>query len=198
VFKSVDGGRTWRASGTGMDLGSSHLKALGLAAHPTEPGVVFASTSGGLFKSTDGAQSWRELDVGYVGFGTQDIGFDSETGAILVGTEDQGVARSLDGGATWTAAKGIESANVQALLVDPASPGTVYAGTWTWGIYKSRDSGLTWARIPGSDRTHPDIMSLALDPATPGGLLVGTGGGGVYRFDPRARPAPRPATPSRR
>src|SRR5438477_10566441 len=55
VFKSTDGGTTWRAVNTGLD---PRRCCFALAIDPQTPTTLYASTDGGVFKSTDGGESW--------------------------------------------------------------------------------------------------------------------------------------------
>lgn len=72
---------------------------------------------------------------------------------IYVGTEDQGVWRTADGGRSWTpAGKGIAWAEVTAVAVAPGEsgrPGTVYAGTEPSAVFRSTDGGDTWTELKG-------------------------------------------------
>jgi photosystem II stability/assembly factor-like uncharacterized protein len=72
---------------------------------------------------------------------------------IYVGTEDQGVWRTADGGRAWTpAGKGIAWAQVTAVTVAPGEsgcPGTVYAGTEPSAVFRSTDGGDTWTELKG-------------------------------------------------
>lgn len=74
-------------------------------------------------------------------------------GRIYVGTEDQGLWRSPDGGRTWTpAGKGIASADVTAVAAaygEAGRVGTVYVGTEPSAVFRSSDGGETWDELEG-------------------------------------------------
>jgi len=98
----------------------------------------------------------------------------SRPGTVYAGLSRGGVYRSLDGGATWTAAR--ERLPLQnricQIAVDAASPGTVYAGTQERGVWKTTDGGATWAQVnqglPGHEGFFLPIHALKADPRTPG------------------------------
>src|SRR5262249_51563833 len=120
---------------------------------------------------------------------------DPASKAIWAGTESEGIFRSIDGGATWTAAgKGLGRANVQVLRID-ADGRTIDAGVWKKGVFRSSDGGLNWRRI-GGEPPHPAVLGLAPDPSSPTRLLVATGGGSVWRLDTSAVGAPEPSPPA--
>jgi len=106
-----------------------------------------------------------------------------ETGNILyVGTDAQGVYKSLDHGNTWTAANsGIENREVLSLTGD----GTyIYAGTGatdtgTDGVYRSSDQGATWTAANNGIQSQ-SVYSLL---SAAGQLFAGTIGQGVYKSD---------------
>ncbi|MGQ0548132.1 MAG: WD40/YVTN/BNR-like repeat-containing protein, partial [Armatimonadota bacterium] len=71
---------------------------------------------------------------------------------IYVGTDDQGLWKSPDGGRTWAAAgKGITWADVTAVAVGQkqGGVGTVYAGTEPSAVFRSTDGGETWKELHG-------------------------------------------------
>ena len=56
VYKSMDAGDTWQA----MTNGLSETRVAAVALHPTQSSRVYAlTTSGGVFRSTDGAATWQ-------------------------------------------------------------------------------------------------------------------------------------------
>src|SRR5262249_4162858 len=82
------------------------------------------------------------------------------------------VAKSTDGGITWSASRvGLPLYNVTALAVDPLNPSTIYAGTAQTfspglGVYKSTDGGATWS-ASNTGLNNASISSLLIDPVSP-------------------------------
>jgi photosystem II stability/assembly factor-like uncharacterized protein len=118
---------------------------------------------------------------------------------VYVGTFDDGVHVTEDGGDTWNAAgPGLEDLRVLALTVSPsheeAGASVVYAGTEPSNLYRSEDAGNSWQRLPalrevpseprwsfpGRPWTH-HVRTIALHPVDPDWLLVGIELGGVMR-----------------
>ena len=130
---------------------------------------------------------------------------------ILVGTFEDGLLRSVDGGETFVpAGTAIKETAVTALASSTHDPSVVYAGTEPSGLYRSRDAGASWSRIEGltavpsastwSFPPRPDthhVRSIAVDPVDPerlfvaveaGALLVTTDGGETWIDRPPGSP----------
>ena len=60
VYKSADGGETWRAVNRGLKLGETKW-VYALSIDPTNPRVVFAGTRNGVYKSENGGDTWRKV-----------------------------------------------------------------------------------------------------------------------------------------
>lgn len=161
VFKSTNGGRNWRRAGTGL-VENDLVTATALAIDPRKPetvyvagyhGVIKTADSGGVFKSTDGGDTWRSLNAGLLGpFGTPSayaLAIDPRRPQIIYAAansgymqaSDGGVFRSTNGGRTWrpfnrglTNRRGAR--NVHALAFD-ASGRLLYAGT-EFGVFDYR------------------------------------------------------------
>ena len=100
---------------------------------------------------------------------------------LLAATQDRGVLRSTDSGATWTSTiSGIDGAWV--VRFDPSQPATAYAGTQAAGFYKSVDEGKTWA-AQSRGLNNMDVRSIAV---ASGLLLAGTAQGVYYSSDSAA------------
>lgn len=134
----------------------------------SEDGLLVGSASGGMFKSTDGGNTWASVldeaaslsigdiarapsnpDVIYVGTGEPNAGGGS------IAYDGNGIWRTDDGGDNWTAA-GLENmGSTGKLAVDPIDPNVVYAAMMgdlfsnnsNRGLYKSTDGGNTWDQV---------------------------------------------------
>ncbi|HKG78743.1 MAG TPA: SBBP repeat-containing protein, partial [Pyrinomonadaceae bacterium] len=128
VYKSSDGGTIWQPRGL---TGSS---ARSVSVSPFTPGLVYAGTEQGLFRSTDGGDNWSLIPSisGKVIFDPV-----SSSTAYLLSTsffpnpsffsQPQGLFKSTDNGQTWIAMnKGLNTPLATALVIDPLNPSTLY------------------------------------------------------------------------
>jgi hypothetical protein len=130
VFKSTDSGGTWAASSTGL---TPNVYAYALAIDPVTPTTLYAQMEGAVFKSTDSAATWtatgliNNWDPAWT-YGAA-LAIDPGTPNTLY-AGGNGVSRSTDSGAIWTAVNaGLQAYWVYALAIHPATPTTLFAGT---------------------------------------------------------------------
>lgn len=186
VMKSRDGGTTWNV--VGLDNGWVDR----IAIDPTDPSIVYAAhhtssfcviagrpvscTRISLAKSTDAGMTWS---AGPAAGDIEAIVVDPQRPATLyTAIGFGGVARSGDGGASWTIINDGLGGDVRAIVIDPAAPSTLYAGS-SWGVFKSIDGGDHWTMI-NEGLTDAAITSLAIDPSQPGIVYAGTANSGVF------------------
>lgn len=152
-----------------------------LAAHPKTPRIVYLGTAGGvLYRSEDSGRSWGRLSPGFPlnGMSLDDLAI-APDGSVFVGYwalrgAGGGVARSDDGGKTFTVLPGISGQAVKALALAPTDSDTVVAGTLS-GVFRSGNGGRSWRRI--STEGHPELRnvnSIAIDPESPDTIYAGT------------------------
>ena len=175
ISRSTDAGETWAPANAGLP----NLRIAALAIDPREPSTLYASSyagglydpPSGMYKSTDGGGSWREIVLpegyssNYLGGSVLAIAIDPGNSAIVyAGHSTKGVIKSIDGGATW-GTTGL-TAGAARLLIDPASPATLYAvlSDGTGRVAKTTDGGDDWITL---DRAPGSVQLLALDPRHP-------------------------------
>jgi photosystem II stability/assembly factor-like uncharacterized protein len=196
LFRSTDGGRSWRR----VDPpGVVYVHALAIA--PGDAAVAYVaiaccSNARGLYESTDGGRSWQRLtgapdaDVDAIALDPQN----PKTVYIGVPWGEGAVFKSTDGGTSWQPANsglhvGVyaksfnSTVGVTALAIDPVHPTTLYAATGGSGVFRSTDSGKSWQSL-NAGLTALDVRALALD-ATGQTLYAGTVGGGVVSVHPK-------------
>ena len=174
VFRSRDGGRTWRK----VLFRSNNAGAVDLCFDPKNPSVLYAAiwdvyrtpwslSSGGpqsgLFKTVDGGDTWKEitrnpgLPAGVIGkIGVSVSGADGNRVYTIVEAEDGGVFASDDAGATWNKVSEDRKVRQRAfyytrIYADPKDRDTVYI--LNTGFFKSTDGGKTYKtiRVPHGD-----------------------------------------------
>jgi photosystem II stability/assembly factor-like uncharacterized protein len=152
---------------------------------------LMGSTGGGVWKTDDAGQSWKNISDGFFGgsIGALDIA-DSDPNVIYVGTgsadvrgnssQGRGVWKSLDAGRTWRFIGLPESGAIRRVLVHPGNPELVYVTALGHmfgknrerGIYRSKDGGTTWEQVLFlNDSTG--ASDLAMNPRNPRVLYAG-------------------------
>lgn len=157
--------------------------------------VYVGTRDAGVFKTTDGGQSWQPARAGLTFYPIRSLQVDPQNPNILyAGTDYDGIWKSTDGGESWSkSSNGLdESLIVFQIVFDPQDTDTLYAGLaggyglCIGNIYKSEDGGATWAMkdngIPRYSETHTNgIFSLAIDTANSALLYAGTNFDGVFK-----------------
>jgi photosystem II stability/assembly factor-like uncharacterized protein len=176
IFKSSDHGETW------------HEKNQGLFSTFTSDIVVdrrnsarlLAATESGIYASAHRGERWGL--AGLKGKGIRTIVQDPIRAKIFwVGTEDDGVFRSDDGGETWQSFNhDTKLITVYAIAIDPKNSNKIYLGTHEGGVYRSEDGGKSWQqKIVGLKNLV--VHTLAILPSNPKIVFAGTINGGLYR-----------------
>jgi photosystem II stability/assembly factor-like uncharacterized protein len=145
VFKSVDGGATWRQL-SGAGLPESSRGRIGVAAAP-KAGRVYAIMNQGFFRSDDGGEHWTRStrDARVVGSGFFGRTFADPRDADTVYVVQTSTYRSIDGGKTFEAWKGTPSGEDDHVLwIDPQDTRRILMGT-DQGATITLDGGRTWS-----------------------------------------------------
>lgn len=173
VYKSVDGGKTWKNMGLKK---SEHISDI--IVHPTNSDIVWVSAQGplwskggerGLYKTTDGGKTWKRVLETDEWTGVTSLLIDprnpdklyaatwsrQRTVANYVGTgPGSGIHTSDDGGKTWTKLKtGLPGGNMGkiGMAISPMNPDVVYATIETdnrkGGLWRSADRGASWKKM---------------------------------------------------
>lgn len=203
LFKTTDGGETWRK----VLYRSEKAGAVDVSVDATNPDVLYASvweawrrswgmSSGGedsgLFKSTDGGESWTEITdniglsegpVGKIGVAVSPANPD-RVWALIEHEPDGGVWRSDDAGATWEKVNDERKLRQRAfyytrVYADPNDEDVMYA--LNTGLYRSRDGGETF---PGGIRVpHGDNHDLWIAPDDSDRMVNANDGGANVSFN---------------
>ncbi len=172
----------WRSIGPAR--GGRSTAVAGSAARPLE--YYFGATGGGLWKTTDGGQTWRPVtdqglksssvgavavsesnpDVVYIGTGETEL-----RGNIIQG---DGVYKTTDAGKTWTHVGLDKTLSIARIRIHPSNPdlvyvaalGDPYAPNQDRGVFKSTDGGKNWKRVLFRD-DKTGAVDLTFDPKNP-------------------------------
>ena len=149
IFKSVDAGANWTNLIDDPDwpFGESDYPIFWI--HPGV-GNYYMSTWGFLYMSDDRGYSWQQIyardNWDMISFAADPWGPDVDV--IYVGTQEEGIFKTTDGGQTWAASStGLPSDEIRVIAIDPNSHSDVYAGTGNNGLFKSIDFGASWAVV---------------------------------------------------
>lgn len=173
VFKSTDDGAHWTKKMEGMK--KWFVKRLLL--DESDPDILYAAGEDDLYRSIDRGEHWKPLHVGAPLIEVI-VQLPSDPRRMLVGTEDNSVRVTTDGGKTWREGKGLPITAFYGLCA--SSDGhTVYAGGFKTGLWKSANGGITW-NLLWQNSDIEAIFTIFIDPDNPLHLLVGTSGQGIY------------------
>jgi len=200
VYRTTDGGKTWKLV---LHI-SDTAGAADLELQPGNPQVIFASMwhaqrkpwtiisgaqEGGIYKSTDGGDTWNKLAGGLPNqlFGRSNVGVSAARPnrlyALIEAQPGSGLYRSEDAGATWTLVNASGSLITRpfyytTLGVDPANADVVWVGDEGW--YKSVDGGKTFRSSPVP---HGDNHDVWINPKDSRYMIQGNDGGANVSLD---------------
>lgn len=151
VYKSVNGSMTWREANNGMiHVAPGTALSLGvnsLAMDPSKTTTLYAGTTRGAFKTTDGAVSWTKIQEGIGERFVATILIHPTANMTLFAGTQNGVYKTTDGGEHWTALNnGLTNLSIRSLAMHPKDPNVMYAGT-QGGLFKTTDGGSNWAAL---------------------------------------------------
>jgi photosystem II stability/assembly factor-like uncharacterized protein len=147
AYLSTDGGQNWRMLSYDQVRGNTNCRP---AFHPTDPNIIYAASGWEGIKVThDQGTHWESCGP-LPGQAQGEIAIDSGNPACLLVGVDSGVARSTDGGATWTRCDGPhgKALGFHFDLTSPKDRRVCFAAT-TEGVWRSDDGGATWKDAAG-------------------------------------------------
>lgn len=180
VWQTTDSGQTWTNLSDGyFDAGSVGAIDVSLS----NPNIIYVGTGSacprgnvspgvGMYKSSDAGKTWQH--VGLPQSGTigrvrihptnPDVAYVAVLGNMFAPSDERGVYRTRDGGATWQRVHFISNrTGAVDLAMDPKNPDILLAAMWTterkpWtmesgstegGLFRSTDGGTTWTKLGG-------------------------------------------------
>lgn len=218
IWKTENAGANWKNISDGFLKVSSIGK---IAVSESDPNVIYAgsgehavrgvmtSFGDGVYKSTDAGKTWNNIglektrhiaDVA-IHPNNPDIVYVAAQGAVHGPSQERGVYKSTDGGATWKRTLYVdENTGVSSLSMDMTNPRILYAATWyhrrhPWmvesgphgAIWKSTDSGETWTKINEGLPKEMGKIGVSVSRANPNRVFAiveaERSKAGVYRSD---------------
>lgn len=204
VYRSTDGGNTWRATLT-VD---QYTGVTDLEFDPSNPDVVYAATyqrfrrtwalmaggpNSGIYKSTDGGQTWTKKsvglpkgDMGKIGLAVTPANPHLVYATIEANDMEKGFYRSTDKGESWEKRNSYISGGTgphyyQELEASPHDANTVYQ--MDVFLHVTRDGGQTMDYLTNGRTKHSDNHALWIDPTDCDHLIAGTDGGLYESYD---------------
>ena len=203
VFKSMDGGKTWKQI---LNI-SEHTGVTDIEFDPTNYDVIYVASyqrrrhiwallsggeESGIYKTTDAGGNWRKLtnglpkgDKGKINLAVSPINSDIVYATIEAKQEEKGFYRSENSGESWEKQSSYTSGGTgphyyQEIYVSPHKLDLVYQmDVW---VNITEDGGKTFKQL-GEPYKHSDNHSMAFDPSDPDYLLVGSDGGLYETWD---------------
>lgn len=200
IFRSTDGGKTFEK----VLYKDENTGGADVQIDPTNSDIVYASlwearegpwengswngTGGGIFKSTDGGKTWRQLTKGLPeGIVQANVtiapSMTRRLFAAVATLTGSNLYRSDDGGETWATtttdarpALRIGGGDLPVLRIDPKNPDVIYSASIV--CWKSTDGGKTWTGVrgaPGGD----DYQNVWINPNNPDIILLGSDQGAI-------------------
>ena len=201
VYRTTDGGASWEAV---LEV-DEHTGANEVLRDPRDPDLLYASTwqrqrrqwtqlgggpGSGVWKSTDGGATWREVEAGLPGGDKGRIGLalspadpDTLYAVVEASRDEGGFYRSTNRGESWERRSDRVSGSPQyynELFADPHDADRVYLADTFLSV--TEDGGATWSRVGIADK-HVDDHHVWIDPADTDHLVVGCDGGVYETWD---------------
>lgn len=190
IYKSVDGGKSFK------NMGLKESRQIGgIVIDPRNTDVVYVACEGsawgpgkerGLYKTTDGGKTWKNILEISENTGINNIKMDPSNPDILYATSEQrrrthftkigggpesAVYKSTDAGATWNKIiKGLPSVDLGGMGIDvsPVNPNYVYliveAADGQSGFYRSTDKGESWEKMSNHNASGQYYNEIYCDP----------------------------------
>ncbi len=190
VYKSVDGGKTWK------NMGLKHSEHIGkIIIHPDDDSIVYVAAMGplwssggdrGVYKTVDGGKHWERVLYIDEHTGVVDLVMDPRNPDVLYaaafqrrrhvftylgGGPGSAIYKTTDGGKTWTkCTKGLPKGDIGriGLAIAPSNPDYLYAiveaSGEEGGFYLSKDGGASWKRLSKYSTSGNYYQEIYVDP----------------------------------
>jgi photosystem II stability/assembly factor-like uncharacterized protein len=186
VFVSNDGGKNWTWMGKGLEFVApnyvpTYVRINAIKSISGKPGVLYASTSKGLYITNNAGINWQRLDNELANTTVYYAYIDPANSNFIIAGTDKGVYLSKDGGVTF-APYNTDIPNISAYTIvkDITDPNAYFIGTNS-GIYKTLDNCKTWRRI--GNFLNISVLDIVQNPKKPFIIYLATQGGVFRSYD---------------
>jgi photosystem II stability/assembly factor-like uncharacterized protein len=203
MFKSTDGGKTWKESNIGFfDDGVDGI--FSLTFHPHNKSIIYAGTYNGVSVTYDAGGHWKRISNGIppeqwvysiaIDPTSPDVMYAASKNGKNKGTGEPGfhgtVVKTLDGGENWfEIVKGLNKDNeFYTIIIDPSNSSRLFLCTSSEGVFISLDAGESWSPMNNGLTDYetgtypPSNVATPLRMSGNGAVLyLGTRGTGVFK-----------------
>jgi photosystem II stability/assembly factor-like uncharacterized protein len=186
VFETRNGGEQWVKRMDGM---KEVLMVVTLGMDPTRPSILYAGTSGGVYKSIDQAGHWEKVNNGLVppemvktsrALNVTSIQVDPFEPETVYAATLSGLYKTTDGARSWVRiGESLADQMIIAMILDRTRKGVIYLAGRE-GVHRSEDGGATWLSLNKGFATL-NVRALAQSQTDPKLFYAGTNGSGLYR-----------------
>lgn len=178
LFESVDGGQVWESQAAGFAAFRR------ISFDPQDSNVVYVATTSGLIRRPGEGEPFG-LVATLPQVTVLDVLVDpADSNVIYAPTIEFGLARSVDGGASWQqTGAGLPATLLFALAALPEGEGTrLLGGAGGSGVFASTNQALSWT-LSSTNLHGATVLAIAADPNQSGVVFASTEGGGMFRSE---------------
>lgn len=186
VFETKSGGEQWTKKMEGM---KEVLMVVSLGMDPTRPSILYAGTSGGVYKSINQAGHWEKVNNGLVppdmlktsrALNVTSIQVDSYEPDTVYAATLTGLYKSTDAARAWKRiGESLADQMIVAMVLDRTRRGVIYI-TGRDGVHRSEDAGATW-KLMNNGFVSTNTRTIAQSATDSKVFYAGTNGSGLYR-----------------
>jgi photosystem II stability/assembly factor-like uncharacterized protein len=200
LYRTKDGGATWqKVLGVDANTGATDvvmspdgrtLVAAMYQRRRREFGFAGSGPGSGLWRSTDGGDTWSRVtsgmpagDLGRIGLDISASNPNTMYAIVEASPPGGGVYRSDDGGATWVRKNSVNQRGnyFSQIRVDPTNPNHLWL--LATALLASNDGGATFSGDSIAPYAHPDHHAMWIDPKQPQHVMLGNDGGVYFSYD---------------